>query len=331
MRGAAAAGRPLVSAIVLNWNGGAGVLRCLEDVAAQAYAPIETVVVDNGSTDGSTGEIERRFPGTLRARHATNFGFAAGMNRGIDAAQGSILVLLNQDVRLDPAFVERAVRGFGSAAPDVGMLAARIMKLVGSARTDRLLGGGILVRRRVQLAIDPELAVAHETFGPTWCCPVLRRTMVEDVARVTGQFFDETYFAYGEDLDANLRAQLRGWRCAYDPGLVAWHAQSGASDGGIRLWDKPAWLRVHALRNRYSTIVKDLPLGVLWRIVPALALAELAVWPYFLWHSPSTLPCLVRAYAGFLGRLPRALRQRRRIQGARRVRARHLRRYLVGI
>jgi GT2 family glycosyltransferase len=329
--GGAPAARPLVSAVVLNWNGGSGVLRLLEDVAAQDYPAVEIVVVDNGSTDGSAAEIEAGFPGALRVRHRRNLGFAAGMNRGIAAAHGSVLVLLNQDLRLHRAFVGRVIERFERLAPGVGMLAARVLKLDRGATTDRLLSGGILLRARIQLARDPEVVAEHATFGPSWCCPVLRRTMVDDLSAVAGQFFDETYFAYGEDLDANLRAQLRGWTCVFAPELTVWHAQSGASQGGIRLWDKPRALRVHALRNRYVTIVKDLPFAVLWRIAPALVLAELGVWPYLLWHAPDTLACLVRAQAGFLRRLPRTLHERKKIQSSRRIAPRELLRHFAGL
>src|ERR1035438_1504450 len=87
--------KPLVSVILLNWNGERHVHRCLEHVAAQTYSPIEVIVVDNGSSDGSIQKIKAQYPDHLYVENARNLGFATGMNQGFRVARGEYVLPLN--------------------------------------------------------------------------------------------------------------------------------------------------------------------------------------------------------------------------------------------
>jgi GT2 family glycosyltransferase len=253
------------------------------------------------------------------------------MNQGIELAKGQYVVLLNQDACLREDFVQTAVDRMKSAPSNVGSLAANVFKLEKGAKTDHQLGRGILLRKRFQVTVDPDSINEHYTFSPTWCCPFLTKAMLADVKDHSKHCFDDGYFAFGEDVDLALRAQLRGWRCLYVPGLVAWHVQSGSFGGKVRIWEKPSVFRTYSLRNRYSTIIKDLPIGLLVRIAPFLVLAELLAWPYFLIRSPSTIPCLIRAYAETIRHLPETLHARHEVQRSRRVSAAYLWQFFRGL
>ena len=158
----------------------------------------------------------------------------------------------------------------------------------------------------------------------------MRKAMLSDIQAVAGHCFDDRYFAFGEDLDLTLRAQLRGWKCFFSPSLVTWHAHSSSLGGKVRLWEKPPTIRKHSLRNRYTTILKDLPCGVMLYLAPFLIISEIAAWPFFLAFSPSTIVCLVRAYLETLAQLPSTLQLRRVLQHNRVVSNRSLLRFFRG-
>ena len=131
-------------------------------------------------------------------------------------------------------------------------------------------------------------------------------------------------------MDLALRAQLQGWRCLFSPNLVAWHSHSGSLGGKVRLLEKPPVFRKHSLRNRYLTFIKDMPFQLIVYLAPYIVLAEIAVWPYLLFKSPSTIPCLVQAYVEAVQALPETLRLRREIQSNKKVSAKYLQQFFFG-
>jgi len=101
---------PRISVIVLSWNGRAHLERCLESLQAQTCPDFEVVVVDNGSTDGSPDLVAQRFPAVRLIRQATNLGFAAGSNAGIQATSSEFVATLNNDAWAEPAWLAELVQ-----------------------------------------------------------------------------------------------------------------------------------------------------------------------------------------------------------------------------
>ena len=110
---------PRVSVLILTWNGLDLLRQCLPSVAASSYPNLEVVVVDNGSTDGSTEWVRERFPEVRVIRHAENLSFCRGYNRAIPEATGDYLVLLNNDVEVPPGWLEPLVDRM-EREPDLG-------------------------------------------------------------------------------------------------------------------------------------------------------------------------------------------------------------------
>src|SRR5438093_4977947 len=99
---------PLVSAIIVNWNGGAMLRDALGSLFAQTWPALEVILVDNGSTDGSTEQAQQRFGSKLVIiGNAKNEGFARGNNAGIAAANGEWVFLLNSDAVCDPEVIAK--------------------------------------------------------------------------------------------------------------------------------------------------------------------------------------------------------------------------------
>src|SRR3972149_5022503 len=102
---------PLVSVIVVNWNGKEYLGECLRSLRAQTFSDFEVVLVDNGSTDGSVEYVQGNFAGGVRIlENAQNEGFSGGNNRGIREASGKYIVLLNNDAQADDRWLEALVK-----------------------------------------------------------------------------------------------------------------------------------------------------------------------------------------------------------------------------
>ena len=132
---------PLISAVVLNWNGCHVLDNCLRSLYNQTYRPLEIIVVDNASTDGSVDFLREKFHSVHLIRNDKNLGFGAGNNIGIRASQGRYIMMLNNDTRLDPNCVEELKRSI-EKDERFGACASKILL---ESRPDIIDGVGIVV------------------------------------------------------------------------------------------------------------------------------------------------------------------------------------------
>ncbi|MFQ5909273.1 MAG: glycosyltransferase family 2 protein, partial [Thermoplasmata archaeon] len=198
---------PRVALVILNWNDWEATRTCLESVAKATYSPMKTYVVDNGSSDGSPDRIAEAFPHVPLLRLSRNHGYGGGMNAGIRAALEEVadyVLCLNNDMTVDPGFLEHLVR---AASPGRVVPFPAVYQLGDPERVD---SAGNRFHRRTGLvgAIGrgsrevPKGAEADYTE-----LPFLPRPLLE---RIGG--YDESYFAFYEDVDLCLRIRREGWR-----------------------------------------------------------------------------------------------------------------------
>jgi GT2 family glycosyltransferase len=226
---------PSVHVIILNWNGLADTLACLESCRQLTYPNLRLLVVDNGSTDGSETALRARFPDVELLQTGANLGFAGGNNVGIrDALERGAdwVLLLNNDTVVAPDFVDALV---DTAATDarIGMLSSKIYYFeppdvlwYASAHMNEWLGYG---RHRGEGQQDRgQFDVVEDTNRPTGCSLLVSRAVCERVGLLADEFF-----CYCEDLDWGLRTRRAGFRVVYAPGSKVWHKVS-RSTGGAR-------------------------------------------------------------------------------------------------
>jgi GT2 family glycosyltransferase len=245
----------LISVIVVNWNRKELLRACLRSLARQQDVEFETIVVDNGSLDGSADVAEQEF-GVRVIRNRENRGFCAANNQGIDVAGGEFIALLNNDAEAEPGWLA-ALRRACSKAPDVGMAASKVLVWEDPRRIDK---AGHLIfpdgqnRGRGTGAWDKgQFDREEEVLWPDGCAAMYRRQMLE---RIGG--FDEDFFAYGDDAELGLRARIAGWRCVYTPEAVVRHHR-GATMG------KGSVERLALIeRNRVLLALKLFPWSLLW-------------------------------------------------------------------
>jgi GT2 family glycosyltransferase len=214
------------SIVIPNWNGHRWLPGCLDSITRQQLAPDEVIVVDNGSTDGSL-EYLRAAHGTVQILElGRNTGFAHAVNRGLQAARGELVALVNTDVVLDPDWLRRMTDAL-NADPGVASIACKMLELGNPGFVydagDVLRRDGACDQRGRFGRDDGRWDTPGEVFGACAGAALYRRSALNAVGG-----FDERYFAYLEDVDLSLRLRMAGWRCRYEP-AVALHSGEGSS------------------------------------------------------------------------------------------------------
>lgn len=300
---------------IVTYNSESDIEACLEAVLLLSYPLERIIVIDNASTDKSC-EIVRRFRDkVLLVENQVNVGFAQGQNQAIALTTSDYVLTLNPDVALDPDYlstliaVMEADRRIGSAT---GQL------VLGSDPTVIDSTGIVMGRtRRVwdRGGGDPvsQWETSGELFGVSAAAAVYARRMIEDI-KLDGQFFDETYFAYKEDVDVAWRARLFGWKAYYEAEAKATHGRGWKYEGRASRKKMPLFIRRHSYQNRIFTIVKNEPAG--WPLlltIPRLVGFELLQMGYMTLFEPGLLKC----WRTIIKAMPRLLRQRKAIQSRR--------------
>jgi GT2 family glycosyltransferase len=245
----------LISVVIVNWNRKELLRACLESVGRQAGVEFETIVVDNGSRDGSAEMAEKEF-GARVIRNVANRGFCAANNQGIAAARGEFVALLNNDAEAESGWLAALDRAATRAA-DVGMAASKVLVWEEPQRIDKV---GHLIypdgqnRGRGSGANDTgQFDREEEVLWPDGCAAMYRKKMLDEIGG-----FDEDFFAYGDDAELGLRARIAGWKCIYTPEAVVRHHR------GSTLGKDSAWRLELIERNRVLLAVKLFPWSLLW-------------------------------------------------------------------
>jgi GT2 family glycosyltransferase len=307
-----------VTVVIPNWNGRHFLEPCLEALREQRFRDFETLVVDNGSTDGSQQLLREQFPETRLLELGENRGFAAAMNAGVGAAETPLVAFLNNDTEADPGWLGELVACL-ERHPDAAAAASKLL-IRSSGLVDGAgdcFGTDLFPHPRGHGLPDEGLAEEVEVFGASGGASLWR---AEALAQAGG--FDEAFFAYFEDADLSFRARHAGWTFWFAPGSVVLHHRGGTSGGFSD------FAFVHPVRNRWFLAVKNVPLRVVLRHLPAVVWSELELWVRAVYRRK--LGAMLRAYRELASSRGRLRRQRREILGSSRLRSRDVERLLHG-
>jgi N-acetylglucosaminyl-diphospho-decaprenol L-rhamnosyltransferase len=290
--------------------------------------PVEVVVVDNASTDGTSTLLAERYGDVRVIVAATNTGFAGGVALALHRTAAPVAVLVNNDAVATPGFLAAVLEPFDDAA--VGAVCAKVLL---SDRRINSVGAEVTAdgygRDRGWLEPDHgQFDTPVEVMVGSGSALALRRQAIDEVGGI-----DQGYFLYYEDTDLTWRLRLAGWTVVTAPRAVVHHEHSATVGAGSPLH------AYYSERNRLLTMVKDGSAG--------LALTAIVLQPpttayvagreaQAAWRErrhPETAVVLARARAwfGFLHLLPHALLERRKVNRNSVVSRRALeRRWLVG-
>ena len=302
-----------LSVVIPNLDGAHWLAGCLASLRLGDVQPLEIVIADDGSTDSSR-EVSARFGATFVGAPRPQTGFAATANRGITAATGAWILLLNNDTEVSATTVGTLVEAF-DRYPEAAMIAPLVLSLRDRATID---SAGMLVfpdatarPRWHGKRVDTVSLREEDVLVPSGAAAVFRSSWLDRVG-----LLDEGMTSYLEDIDLGLRIRRRGGRAVFVPGAVLFHWFSGTT-GAL----SPTKARLIE-RNHITVAARHLPLP--W-------LMALPVWTAMRWvvlartvlrkrssHPTDPAPAIhlttvavLQGVGGGLLRLPRGLRERR--------------------
>ncbi len=302
----------LVTIGLVTWNSASDVARCLDGVRTQRHQPIELLVGDNASADGTRALLEARTTAAERRYFAANLGFSAAHNALIRESRGAYYLTLNPDVVLDPGFVAELAAAL-DAAPRAGSATGKLRR----AEPPGVLDSTGIVMHRSQRHFDRgageidrgQYDAPGPVFGVSGAAGCYRRAMFDAVA-IDGEVFDEDFFAYREDADLAWRAQLLGWDAIYVPQATATHVRRVTPE---RRGALPAAINRYSVRNRFLLRLKNQTAGQAARFAVAGFARDAQVIAYVLAREWGSIPGLVDV----VRLLPRTLAKRRAIMARR--------------
>lgn len=250
---------PAVAVAIVTHDAAPDLPSCLAAVAALTHRPLEVVVVDSASGDGSL-EVARAHaaPGSSFQACALpdNDGFAAGMNEAIARTSAPFVLSLNADARPEPSFVSRLLaRMEAHPALRVGAVTGRLVRPAADpANTRRLDACGMRLTRswrhldRGSGEIDRgQWTTPERVFGATGAASLFRREALLDAA-IEGEVFDPRFHSFREDAELCFRLQERGWEVLYEPAAVAEHRRFNLPE---RRTAMPPLVNYHSFKNRF--------------------------------------------------------------------------------
>ena len=286
---------PRITVILVTWNSADFLNQALDSLSVQGM-PLEIIVVDHGSSDRSI-EIARTYEQVRVIETGKNLGFCAGNNLGIHQARGEYILLLNPDARLDAGYLQKAIHVM-DANPQAALFTGKILRMDSNGVPCLKNDQAVIDTTGIQLKLNRQAidrgqgecdAGQYNTAGPIFgvCGAVFfARKSALDAASVDGEYFDEAFFAYKEDVDLSWRLQLLGYQALYDPAASAYHARGWKQQGRAAV--SPA-TRYHSFRNRRLMILKNETIKTLLGSFFPILFFEIGALGYALLREPFLL------------------------------------------
>ena len=240
-----------LSVIIPNWNGKHLLKICLPSLKKQTFKDFEVVIVDNGSKDGSIEYIEKYFPAVKLVKLENNIGFAPAVNLGLKICVGEMMVLLNNDTEVDKNCLKNLVTA-AEKKKDIGFIAAKILNFNNRKLIDSAGDYIDAVGHADNFGRGEKDSEKFNSSGPLFLATAGGSLFKREVFEKIG-FFDHEYFAYMEDVDFCLRAQLAGIKGWYEPKAVIYHIHKATSS------KNPGFTEYLQYRNMTLTILKNFP------------------------------------------------------------------------
>ncbi len=236
--------------IITTYNSERYIWRCIESAGDH-----QIILVDNNSKD-NTVNIAKKYGHVKIIRNDKNLGFAAANNQALRLARGEYVFLLNADAFVEKDYIKKLL-DFLDKNKDYGSVTGKLLKLDNSLKKTKILDGAGHLLFKNDLAMmrghgekDTNQYKSGELFGVAAAASLYRKKMLDDI-KISGEYFDEDFFAYFEDLDIDMRARKKGWKAYYLKDAVAHHYRGASSK---RLWQ---WRQ--ALKNRFLFMIKHEP------------------------------------------------------------------------
>ncbi len=250
-----------VSVIIPNFNGKAILRNCLVSLLEHDRKPDQIVVVDNGSSDGSTKVIKEEFPQVTLISLENNTGFTGANNLGLQASTGDNLVLLNNDCIVEPNWLynlEKRMEDPSIAAVTSSMRNISDVNLMDSAggKIDWMGFSRDIGKGEPASSYSESMDIPFPSGGAV----MIRRSALPDPSKL----FWNRLFAYQEDLDLGLELIRTGWKVVYEPTAIVRHMHSATAGNGS------FFKEYHCIRNRFLVMRKHFDNETFQKLIPVI-------------------------------------------------------------
>ncbi|GAA4313958.1 glycosyltransferase family 2 protein [Compostibacter hankyongensis] len=290
---------PAVAVVILNWNGRSFLERFLPSVCASTYPNLRIYVADNASTDDSIALVTSRFPQVTVIRNTENEGFAGGYNRALRQVDAAYYVLLNQDVEVEPGWIEPVIALLeqtpraGAAQPKLRSWHNRDhFEYAGAAGGWIDRWGFTFCRGRLFDTVEPDHGQYNDVAEVFWASGAALFVKASLYRELGG--LDADFFAHMEEVDLCWRLQRAGYRVLYCPDGIVYHVGGGSLPQG-----NPRKVYLN-FRNNLMLLHKNLPRGERRWVLPVrLMLDGFAAIRSLLQGRPAEVTAILRAHRDY--------------------------------
>lgn len=302
--------KPLVSIVVLNWNGKANLVRCLKSLNRVSYNPFEIIVVDNNSTDGSVVFVSTQYPSVRTIVNTTNRGYSGGNNDGINASRGKYVFILNNDTEVEKSFLDPLV---ALMETDASVACVQPKLVYGDKRTLLNAVGSYFTRTGFlyhygyrKNAGLPQYNQRLMIYSAKGAAMLLRKSALDRVGR-----FDEDFFIYFEETDLCHRLWLAGYKVIYEPDSVIYHYEAVDTHKQMNTYT----IMYLSYRNRIASFLKNFSTASLALLFPILFCTYcFLLLVYIVTLQWSLAAAIINAIGWNITMFPVMLAKRRRVQ-----------------
>lgn len=302
--------KPLVSIIILNYNGRRWLEKCLPTIKKINYKNLEVIIVNNGSTDTSAQFVKKKFPNFKLLELSPNQGFAGANNRGVKIAKGKYVLLLNNDTKVPPNFLTPIVERMEEDS-SIGV----IQPMIRSMRKEELLDaacsfytstGFLYHYGYYQRFVKKQYQKEYFVYSAKGACLFTRKT---EYLKIGG--LDEDFITYVEESDFCHRMWLSGFKVLYLPTSYIFHW----GGGDMSVMERSETVIYRSFKNRYYSYIKNLSFLELLKLLPV----------HFVFCEAMIFSALIRGIVGnalaaqrgtfwWLFHLPTILKKRKYVQ-----------------
>lgn len=258
-----------ISVSIVTYNPGADINACLDSLRNQTIPLHEIFVIDNQSTDATVSFVRSTYPECTVIPQNTNLGFGKAHNIAIERSTGEWILVLNQDVVLEPDAIEKML-----AYTNDTSIAAIGPKLYISAESKAIDTTGI--RKRFYYKYEERNdAQDKKVWGISGACALYRKEALDAISYGDGEVFDEHFFMYKEDVDLSERLAKKGWQSQFVGSAIGYHNRTGSK--AIKRENRPEYIKKNSYKNHLLVLIKHvsllaLPVVLLYEIGKAIYL-----------------------------------------------------------
>jgi GT2 family glycosyltransferase len=326
-----------VSICIVNYSHDSETIKeCMDSLLAQSFEDFTLVYMDNQSKHHDTvvpfvREHYSNHPKVAIVDNGTNLGYTGGYNKFFKEYESPYLMVINPDTKTDKDYLQTMIT-YLDAHPNVAAATSKILKPFKNDKGESLLDStGVMVTRTRSAFDRGHLEVDHgqydnqtDIFGVSGAGAIYRRSALLDTQLSDGEYFDNDYLAYMEDVDLSWRLKLKGYEIKFVPNAILYHERNmAANEGGMRNFRaffkhqqaQSSFLKRLGMRNRLWTIYKDDFGWTFWKDAPFIIAKEIAKIGYLILFKRDVLPALGEFYK----KLPEMKKKRKLIQSTKTV------------